>query len=118
MENQGLPRVLVFGLLGIILLFIFGSSMFITINPGQKGVLFETLGNGLDKETNELYKIPITGIIINSVTKNGYNLIELKNNLEELTGLPVLGSVQHMDIFQLEKFIEIFSENIELEKFL
>jgi len=66
----------------------------------------------------ELYKIPIAGIIINSVTKNGYNLIELKNNLEELTGLPVLGSVQHMDVFQLEKFIEIFSQNIELEKFL
>ena len=66
----------------------------------------------------ELYKIPIAGIIINSVTINGYNLIELKNNLEELTGLPVLGSVQHMDNFQLEKFIEIFSQNIELEKFL
>ncbi|MEE3213143.1 MAG: dethiobiotin synthase, partial [Thermoproteota archaeon] len=66
----------------------------------------------------ELFKIPIIGIIINSVTKNGYDLIELKNNLEELTGLPVLGSVQHMDNFQLEKFIEIFSQNIELEKFL
>jgi len=66
----------------------------------------------------ELHKIPITGIIINSVTKNGYNLIELKNNLEELTSLPVLGSVQHVDNFQLEKFIEIFSQNIELEKFL
>ena len=66
----------------------------------------------------ELYKIPITGIIINSVTKNGYDLIELKKNLEELTGLPVLGSIQHMDNFQLEKFIEIFSQNIELEKFL
>ena len=66
----------------------------------------------------ELYKIPIIGIIINSVTKNGYDLIELKNNLEELTGLPVLGSIQHMDNFQLQKFIEIFSQNIELEKFL
>ena len=66
----------------------------------------------------ELYKIPITGIIINSVTKNGYNLIELKNNLEELTSLPVWGSVQHVDNFQLEKFIEIFSQYIELEKFL
>ena len=66
----------------------------------------------------ELYKIPITGIIINSVTKNGYNLIELKNNLEELTSLPVLGSVQHVDNFQLEKYIDIFSQNIELEKFL
>ena len=66
----------------------------------------------------ELYKIPIIGIIINSVTKNGYDLIELKNNLEELTGLPVLGSIQHMDNFQLQKFIEIFSQNIKLEKFL
>jgi prohibitin 1 len=51
MENQGLPRVVVFGLLGVVLLFIFGSSMFVTINPGQKGVLFEKLGDGLDKET-------------------------------------------------------------------
>jgi prohibitin 1 len=50
MENQGLPRVIVFGLLGVILLFIFGSSMFVTINPGQKGVLFETLGDGLEKD--------------------------------------------------------------------
>ena len=51
MENQGIPRVLVFVLIGVILLFIFGSSMFKTIQPGQKGVLFETLGDGLDKET-------------------------------------------------------------------
>ena len=51
MENQGIPRVLVFVLIGVISLFIFGSSMFKTIQPGQKGVLFETLGDGLDKET-------------------------------------------------------------------
>ena len=51
MENQGVPRVIVFVLLGVISLFIFGSSMFKTIQPGQKGVLFETLGDGLDKET-------------------------------------------------------------------
>ena len=51
MENQGLPKVLVLGLVGIVLLFIFGASMFVTIHPGQKGVLFETLGDGLDKET-------------------------------------------------------------------
>ena len=51
MENQGLPKVLVLGLVGIVLLFIFGSSMFVKITPGQKGVLFETLAGGLDKET-------------------------------------------------------------------
>tara|TARA_B100000902_G_scaffold389856_1_gene437754 strand:+ start:27353 stop:28171 length:819 start_codon:yes stop_codon:yes gene_type:complete len=50
MENQGLPRVVVFSLLGIIMLFIFGSSMFVTINPGEKGVKFKTFGGGLDKE--------------------------------------------------------------------
>jgi regulator of protease activity HflC (stomatin/prohibitin superfamily) len=50
MENQGLPRVVVFGLLGVILLFIFGSSMFVTIQPGEKGVKFKRLSGGLDKE--------------------------------------------------------------------
>ena len=50
MENQGLPKVLVLGLVGIILLFIFGSSMFVTIHPGEKGVKFKRFGGGLDKE--------------------------------------------------------------------
>ena len=51
MENRGIPKVLVLVLIGAVLLFIFGSSMFVTINPGNKGVLFEKLGDGLDKET-------------------------------------------------------------------
>ena len=34
----------------LLLLFIFGASMFVTINPGQKGVLFEKLGDGLEKD--------------------------------------------------------------------
>ena len=50
MENQGLPRVVVFGLLSVILLFIFGSSMFVTIESGEKGVLFKKFGGGLEKE--------------------------------------------------------------------
>ena len=76
MENQGVPRVIVFVLLGVILLFIFGSRMFVTINPGQKGVLFETLGDGLDKETNDLYKIPI-----NTMTGNiSYDKEDTRHN--------------------------------------
>ncbi len=66
----------------------------------------------------ELYGIPITGIVINSVTKNGYDVNELSDDLEELTGKPVLGGIEHMENFELEKFIEIFSKNIKLEKFL
>jgi len=66
----------------------------------------------------ESYGITIIGIVINSVTKNGYNITELKHDLEELTGKPVLGGIEHIDNFELEKFIENFSQNIELEKFL
>ena len=66
----------------------------------------------------ELYNIPIIGIVINSVTKNGYDIKELKDDLEELTGKLVLGEIQHMENFELEKFIEIFSQNVKLEKFL
>jgi len=51
MENQGLPRALVMGIAGLIFIVLFGSSMFVTIEPGEKGVLFKKFGGGLDKET-------------------------------------------------------------------
>ena len=50
MENSGIPKVLVFVLIGGIILFFFGSSMFVTIQPGEKGVKFKRFGGGLDKE--------------------------------------------------------------------
>jgi regulator of protease activity HflC (stomatin/prohibitin superfamily) len=50
MENQGLPRPLILGVLGLVFIVMFGSSMFYTIEPGEKGVLFEKFGGGLDKE--------------------------------------------------------------------
>ena len=36
MKNQGLPRALVMGIAGLV--HSFGSSMFVTIEPGEKGV--------------------------------------------------------------------------------
>ena len=48
MENQGMPRALVMGVVGLIFAVMFGSSMFTTINAGEKGVKFYTLGSGLD----------------------------------------------------------------------
>ena len=51
MENQGLPRPLIIGLVGLIFIVMFGSSMFYTIEPGEKGVLFKKFSGGLDKET-------------------------------------------------------------------
>jgi len=51
MENRGIPKVLILVLIVGVLLLLGGTKMFVTIHPGQKGVLFETLGEGLDKET-------------------------------------------------------------------
>ena len=51
MENQGLPRALVMGIVGLIFVVLFGSSMFKTIDPGEKGILFHKFSGGLDKET-------------------------------------------------------------------
>tara|TARA_B100001540_G_C15662623_1_gene576370 strand:+ start:147 stop:965 length:819 start_codon:yes stop_codon:yes gene_type:complete len=51
MENQGLPKVLVMGIVGLIFLVLFGSSMFYTVEPGEKGIIFRKFGGGLDKET-------------------------------------------------------------------
>ena len=51
MENRGVPRVLVLVLIGGMFLFFFASKMYTNIQPGQKGVKFYTLGDGLDTET-------------------------------------------------------------------
>ena len=51
MENQGLPKALVMGIVGLIFIVLFSSSIFVTIESGEKGVLFRKFGGGLDKET-------------------------------------------------------------------
>tara|TARA_A100001234_G_scaffold185005_1_gene168690 strand:+ start:1357 stop:2184 length:828 start_codon:yes stop_codon:yes gene_type:complete len=50
MENQGLPRTMVIVIVSLIFLVLFGSSIFYTIEPGEKGVIFRKFGGGLDKE--------------------------------------------------------------------
>ena len=51
MENQGLPKALVMGIVGLIFIVLFSSSIFVTIESGEKGVIFKKFGGGLDKET-------------------------------------------------------------------
>ncbi|MDC0204586.1 prohibitin family protein [Flavobacteriales bacterium] len=51
MENQGLPKAMIMGIVGLIFIVLFGSSMFYTVDPGEKGVIFKKFGGGLDKET-------------------------------------------------------------------
>ena len=50
MENQALPKTMIMAIVGLIFLVLFGSSMFYTVNPGEKGVIFRKFGGGLDKE--------------------------------------------------------------------
>ena len=50
MENQGLPKAMVMGIAGLIFIVLFGSSMFVTIDSGEKGVLFKKFGGGLEKD--------------------------------------------------------------------
>ncbi|MBW8050624.1 MAG: prohibitin family protein [Cytophagales bacterium] len=50
MENKGLVRIVVIGVIGLIVLIFFSSSMFITIEPGERGVIFRKFTTGLDKE--------------------------------------------------------------------
>ena len=50
MENQGLPKAMIMGVLGLIFVVSFGSSMFVTIDSGEKGVLFKKFGGGLQTE--------------------------------------------------------------------
>ena len=50
MENQGLPKAMVMVIVGLIFVVMFGSSMFLTIDSGEKGVLFRKFAGGLEKE--------------------------------------------------------------------
>jgi regulator of protease activity HflC (stomatin/prohibitin superfamily) len=50
MENQALPKTMIIGIVGFIFIVLFGSSMFYTVEPGEKAILFKKFGGGLDKE--------------------------------------------------------------------
>lgn len=71
MDNKKLLPVIAVGVIGLILIIALSSSIFLTIRPGEAGVLFHKFGSGLDKETvygqgfhviapwNEMYKYNI-----------------------------------------------------------
>jgi dethiobiotin synthetase len=65
----------------------------------------------------EKYKIPIKGIVINNFDNDGYPVKELKRDLENLTNVPVLGSIPFIDDMSDESLYCIFKKNIDF-KFL
>jgi len=65
----------------------------------------------------EKFKIPIKGIIINNFDK-GYSIKQLKNDLEDLTEVPVLGSIPFLKDLSDASLYRIFKKNIDFKSIL
>jgi dethiobiotin synthetase len=65
----------------------------------------------------EKYKIPIKGIIINNFDK-GYPIKDLTRDLENLTGVPVLGSIPFIKDMSNASLFRIFKKNLDLKLLL
>ena len=62
----------------------------------------------------EKYKIPVKGIIINNFD-DGYPIPELKRDLQNLTGIKVLGSIPFIKNMSDASLYRIFKKNIDLK---
>jgi len=65
----------------------------------------------------EKYKIPVKGIIINNFD-DGYPVAELKRDLQNLTGIKVLGSIPFIKNMSDASLYRIFKKNIDLKYLL
>ena len=65
----------------------------------------------------EKFKIPIKGIIINNFDK-GYPVKQLKNDLETLTGVKVLGSIPFLKNLGDTSLYRTFKKNIDVKTIL
>ncbi len=65
----------------------------------------------------EKYKIPVKGIIINNFD-NGYPVTELKRDLQNLTGIKVLGSIPFIKDMSDASLYRIFKKNIDVKTLL
>ena len=61
------------------------------------------------------YGIKTRGIIINVLDSNGYPIDPLKRDLEELTNIPVIGSIPYMEDFDLGKLSQIITQNTSIK---
>jgi len=66
----------------------------------------------------EKYKIPIKGIIINNFDDGGYPINQLKSDLENLTGIKVLGSIPFIKDMSDASLYRIFKKNIDMKSLL
>ena len=62
----------------------------------------------------EKYKIPIKGIIINNFDSGGYQVKDLKRDLQSLTGVPVLGIIPYIENLSDDSLYRNFKKNIDI----
>ena len=65
----------------------------------------------------EIFKVPVSGIIINNID-NGYPENELKRDLQNLTGIKVLGSIPFIRDLSDESLYRIFKKKLNLKSLL
>jgi len=62
----------------------------------------------------EKYKIPIKGIIINNFDSGGYQVKDLKRDLQSLTGVPILGIIPYIENLSDDSLYDNFKKNIDM----
>jgi len=62
----------------------------------------------------EKYKIPIKGIIINNFDSGGYQVKDLKRDLQSLTGVPILGTIPYIENLSDDSLYKNFKKNIDM----
>lgn len=74
MENRRFLPVIIFLLIAVILLIYLSSSIFYTIRPGERAVIFKKFGGGIDKENIIMpgfhIKAPYNELYVYDVTEN------------------------------------------------
>ena len=87
----------------------------IIITRSKVGTINHTL---MTVKMCEKYKIPIKGIIINNFDDDGYPINQLKSDLENLTGVKVLGSIPFTKNANEASLYRIFKKNIDMKLLL
>ena len=66
----------------------------------------------------EKYKIPIKGIIINNFDSDGYPLKTLKRDLQDLTGVQVLGTIPFIKNLSDDSLYRNFKKNMDMNSLI
>jgi len=64
------------------------------------------------------YKIPIRGIIINNFDSDGYSVKILKRDLQDLTGVPILGDIPYIEDLSDDSLYKTFKKNIDVKSLI